>query len=248
MQVFGLIDSLDKTWLKIPLACMSEVGPASQTLAGLLKITNKATFVATSEIATAARVPLPTARRHLESLIRHGWIENQGRCPTRGGRPRRTATRTLTAKCKKSLEPYGILPWWATGRVRKATSIKCVGRLKWSTKAVLAIVMSRLASLKVAAEQDNGTNEVDDVVDWIECYAEPQERFRFSPSYLERQTGLARESVVFAKKDLLRLGIASWGNDDNSEPDYLCPDWNFQVVITPASTGHIWVDFNNTGG
>ena len=79
VQVFDLVDSLDQSWLKLPLEVMKDVGPATQTLGGLLKITNKETFVSTATIAEAARMPPRTAEKHLHSLDTHGWVSNRGR-------------------------------------------------------------------------------------------------------------------------------------------------------------------------
>lgn len=57
--------------------------------------------------------------------------------------------------------------------------------------------------------------------------------------------GLTRKSVWAAKGELNRLGIVEW-TGNGQDIDTLCPRWDFQIVITPASPGHIWVDFNNT--
>ena len=65
----------------------------------------------------------------------------------------------LTAKAKKAAENYGVLPWWACCKIGKANL-----QLPWSAKAVLAVVMGRLMSLKAAALQnDDGTLELDGV-------------------------------------------------------------------------------------
>src|SRR5438045_296783 len=97
---FGLIESLDREWLKLPTAIMNDVGPATQTLAGLLKIASRETFVETAKIAHQARVPLKTARKHLQTLADKGWITNAGRGRTRRGAARRTCTIRLNPKTK----------------------------------------------------------------------------------------------------------------------------------------------------
>ena len=50
-QHISLLESLDGEWIKLPLAVMQDVGPAVQTLGGVLKVTNKETYVAVVEIA-----------------------------------------------------------------------------------------------------------------------------------------------------------------------------------------------------
>ncbi len=247
VQAFGLIDSLDQAWLKLPLTVMRDVGPATLTLGGLLKISNKETFVAAHDIASAARVPLATTRKHLEMLSEHGWIENKGRGCTRGGRPRRTTTRTLTAQCRNHLEPYAILPWWACCFICADRGKKHPGRLRWSTKALLSIVMGRLATLKAAANEAAEDGSSEEIFEWIDCYMGIENRFRFSLSYLERQTGLTQESVVSAKRDLNHLGIVEWSASE-SGIDCIRPRWDFQVIKTPADQGFFRVSFRNTEG
>lgn len=56
-ESISLEEMLDQQWLRLPHAAMVEAGPASQTLGGLLEITNRETFVTTAAIAAAARVP-----------------------------------------------------------------------------------------------------------------------------------------------------------------------------------------------
>src|SRR5262245_58945972 len=88
----GLIDSLAGEWFKLPVAVMQGEGPAAQTLAGLLKVTNKETFSPVAAIAQRARLPLKTVRNHLGILAAAGWIINAGHERTRHGAPRRTCT------------------------------------------------------------------------------------------------------------------------------------------------------------
>ena len=64
----SLIDSLADGWLKLPFAVMRDVGPATQTLGGLLKHTNKETFVTAKDIAGKARRPLVPPSLKLPSL------------------------------------------------------------------------------------------------------------------------------------------------------------------------------------
>src|SRR5215207_582403 len=101
----GLLESLQRgQWLKLPLAVMRDVGPAVQTLAGLLTITSNETFVQVGKIASAARVPKRTTQKHLEALKGGGWIDSRGRERTRRGAPRRTCTWVITQKTKESLQ------------------------------------------------------------------------------------------------------------------------------------------------
>jgi hypothetical protein len=240
-QAISLLQSLDAEWLKLPVAAMIGVGPATQTLAGLLKVTNRETFTAVSEIAAKARLPVPTVRKHLATLDAKGWIANKGRGHTRAGKPRRTATLALTAKTRDHLEPYGFLPWWACCTIRRH------GRLPWSAKALLAIVMGRLLTLKAAAERQGPQDEGDLIGDIENLGAE--ERFRFSLAVLEKQTGLTHDSVTAGKRHLHRTAILQWQggkrDDGGTACDLLVPNWDFRVVVTPASAGRCYLDFRS---
>lgn len=232
VQHITLIDSLDGEWLKLPLEVMRSCGPAVQTLGGLLKITNKDTFVKVAEIARRARVPRRTAQKHLKTLAADEWIVNRGRRKTRAGRPRRTATIQVTKKTRDSMEPWGFLPWWACCRVRR------FGRLQWSARAVLSVIMAKLCSLKSVAT-DQGLE-----LDYWHLVCHPAERFSYSLSRLEGETGLHRESIVSAKRELERAGIIECGcNGDGLTTDTLDPNWDFAAVITPGKNGGCYVDF-----
>ena len=135
-----LLDSLEGNWLKLPEAIMRDCGSATQTLGGLLAITNRETFVSQSRIAAGAHLPISTVRKHLVRLHDSGWIENGGRERIRGGALRRTATIRITKKGRENLKPYGFLPIWACHS----------GQLRWSARAVLSVWMARLCSLKSA--------------------------------------------------------------------------------------------------
>lgn len=90
-EYIRLVDSLaEGQWIKLPLAVMKDVGPAVQTLGGLLRVTNKETYIETATIAGHARLPVATVRKHLVTLDARGWIDNRGRQETRRGRLRRT--------------------------------------------------------------------------------------------------------------------------------------------------------------
>lgn len=236
-QEISLLDSLQGEWIKLPLPIMREVGPAVQTLGGLLKITKRETFSAVQKIGGAARVPVATARKHLAILEAAGYVANKGREHTRNGWLRRTATLRITKKTKHNMTPYGFLPWWACCKFRK------VGKLPWSAKVVLSVVMARLCGLARAVA--DGTQVVDpedyyeDDVDEIDLVGEKEEafleranawarsvnedefvgeienfggdeRFRFSLGKLIATTGLAEHSVIEAKRKLSQWGIIRW--------------------------------------
>jgi len=240
-EYISLVDSLTREWIKLPLAVMQDCGPAAQTLGGLLKVTDKETFIETATIADRARLPVATVRKHLVTLDARGWIHNRGRQETRRGRLRRTATIALTAKARDNLKPYAPLPWWA------CCSIKGYGKLSWAAKAVLSVVMGRLMSLKGAVEQQDGHGcDSEDVFGSIANMGE-EDRFRFSLDYLEKQTGLGRTAIVDAKCKLARMQIVAWRRycDDNGGDltNVLYPNEAFYVVETPAGPGRVYLHF-----
>ena len=196
---------------------MQAVGPAVQTLGGLLRLTNKETFYPASEIARKARLPHATVRKHLVTLDANGWIANRGRQHTRSGRPRRTATIAITKKTTDHLDPYGCLPWWACCHVQK------VGRLPWCAKAVLSVFVARLMSLKAAAEKDADVGEVEELAGALDNMG-GEDRFAFPLDSLTRQTGLTRDSVITAKRLLNhRFGVIQWiGTKPKRGEDTLC--------------------------
>jgi len=242
VREISLIESLDEWWLKLPLTIMQHVGPAVQTLAGILAITNRETFVPVEDIAKRTRLPISTVRKHLRTLIGKGWVENLGRQRTRAGYRRRTVTIRLPKKTRDALEPYGILPWWA------CCSIRGVGRLPWCAKALLSVVLARLCSLKAAVEQQDGHGlEADDVMGSIENMG-GEDRFRFSLDRLARDTGLSRPAIIRGKRWLYRHRIAIWSGTkptrgQDTAMDVLAPSEDFRVRETPASPGKVWLDF-----
>lgn len=235
-EEISLFDSLSGGWLKLALPVMRDVGPAAQTLGGILRQTTKETFVAAGAIAQKARLPLATLRKHLVTLHDHGWIANAGRERTRAGRPRRTCTVKLTPKAKSALADYSYLPWWA------CCSITRIGRLAWSTKAVLSVIMARLAAFKAAIERQEGyVPDEDDFWGVLENMG-GEDRFRFSLDRLVNETGLHRETVVDAKQSLAKAGIIEWMSSDSG--DVLSPRSAFRVVVTPASEGRCFIAFS----
>lgn len=235
-EEISLLESLNQEWHKLPTAVMRDCGSAALTYAGLLRITNKQTFIETKTIAEKARVPLATARKHLELLRAAGYVKHEGRQVTRSGYPRRTVTRTI----KVPAGDYGILPWWAYFRFRRGTP------MTWSEKAVLSVLMARLCGLKAVAERGGApVTDDDDIVGVIENLG-GIERFRFTVPALRQQTGLWNEAIVSAKKRLCGRGVISRellvDGQGGYLGDLLIPNWDFRAVVTPASPGRCFVE------
>lgn len=245
VKEFDLVESLQRhLWVKLPLAALRDVGPAAQTLGGILKISRRDTFIAAKGIAKQSRVPLPTARRHLRILEENGWIENDGRQRTKAGRPRRTCTRRPTSKARAAAESnYSCLPWWATGHIGK------IGRLQWSTQVLLSLVMERMMSLQSVCDKGDGAANLDPDDLWASIEElGGDDRFRFPLSKVHKRTGLSKASIINAKRDLKRLGIVSWMYDEREDgslaPDVLFPRRQFKVIETPAGNGMCYLDFD----
>jgi hypothetical protein len=250
-QEISLLDSLDGEWIKLLVPVMQDVGPAAQTLGGLLKVTAKETYSPVDQIASSARVPVATARKQLAILDAHGWIHNAGRQHTRRGSPRRTCTIKVADKTRKALDTgratglsYGILPWWA------CCSITKIGKLPWCAKSVLSIVLARLAGLKKGSIMDGYAETAEDVIGQIENMG-GDDRFRFSLTRLEKFTGLTRDSVTTAKRLLNhRLGILELYYDHRRQggvatpTDLLAPRWDFRVIVTPTDETHCKLAFS----
>ena len=251
MERISLLDSLRQTWLKLPWPVVRECGPAAQTLAALWLEASKArkTFRGQKHLAGRGRVEPRTYRRHLRTLIEGGWIVNCGRQNTQAGKPRRTATIKLTAQTESAFREvdgrFGILPWWACCRIGTA------GRLSWGCRALLAIIMARLASLRhIGTENDIVFPDYPDkteVLDWIAdvesiLCEDVAERFRLSLRYLQGLTGLRRDAIIKAKDTLHHHRIINWSGGDG-RADTLPPNWRFAVVETPAGNGRVFLDF-----
>jgi hypothetical protein len=241
-EEISLRDSLDAEWIKLPLAVMRDVGPACQTLGGLLKLTSRETFSSHAAIAKRARLPVRTVRAHLATLAASGWIEDRGREHTRAGRPRRTCTLAITPRARAAAkESYAVLPWWAGCHIHR------VGRLPWSTRAVLSVVMARLMTMKAGIERSgDGCLDPNDLEGSIEEMGGAG-RFRFTLDHLEATTGLARGSIIRAKCQLRGLGIIKIYADDRDDGgtprDLLWPRENWRVRVTHTSPGRCWLAF-----
>jgi hypothetical protein len=258
-EELSLLDSLSREWIKLLLPVMREVGPACQTLGGLLKLTKRETFSPVDDIARHARLPMGTVRKHLLTLHDHGWIHNAGRQPTKRGYPRRTATIRVTKKTTVVMDTetaenrdtlvYGFLPWWAccTGKIH----------LPWSARAVLSVVMARLCGKMAAIKEQEGVCDTDDIEELAGQIdnMDVEDSFRFSLDRLVAYTGLTRESVVMAKRVLNhRHGIVNWLYDHRRQQgtgtptDMLLPNWDFRVIVTPASEGKCYLTFDKKRG
>lgn len=244
-EEISLFGSLNGEWLKLALPVVRDVGPAAQTLGGILKRCDnktKETFAEVSKIAERARLPVAQVRRHLVTLHNRGWIDNAGREQTRAGKTRRTCTIKLTTKTKSALQDYGMLPWWACS--------KAAG-LPWSARAVLSIFVARLAAFKAAIERDMGDIS-DDEEFWgsIENMG-GESRFRFSLDSLHRQTGLWSQAIVAAKRQLKRLGAIDWirgqREDGGDDPDVIAPNAAFRVIATPTTGNLVMLKFGRAG-
>jgi hypothetical protein len=247
IEQISLLASLEQRWIKLPLACMQDVGPAAQTLGGLLRESKRETFSAVSAIAERALLPVVTVRRHLITLHNAGWIVNAGREKTRRGAPRRTCTIRVTQKSLAAMGEWGVLPWWACCKPRKGKS------LNWSESAILSVVMSRLMTLKATVCQQDAETE-EDVIDAIENLG-GENRFKFAMESCLRSgergltelTGLSRRSIIDAKASLVSRGIISiepgYHADGGSPPHLLVPNWDFRVKKSPAGDGYFYLDF-----
>ena len=174
-----LLDSLDEKWLKLPLAVMQDCGSAVQTLAGLMQVAPRETFVFQAAIAEAARLPKSTVRKHLTKLHDSEWIDNKGRQRTNSGVLRRSCTIAITKQTRRKIEPYGFLPWWACCRIRNLAECRNE-QLPWCARAILSVWMAELCKLKSVAQAKDI-----DPIDLIENTVE-QKWWRFSLTRLEQ--------------------------------------------------------------
>lgn len=241
-----LLSSLEHGWFKLPTAVMKDVGAATQTFAALAKISTKTTFVREKKIAEQASLPLATVRKHLCKLQEAGWISNSGRQRTDTGVLRRTATRKINPNAlhKSVMEPYGVLPWWASANYRNTP------KMPWCAKAVFSIVMSQLMTLKAVAEQ-NQVIDHEEIMCYIIDELGGDDRFAFSLKRLSVDTGLSPKSITKAKRWLCEHGLVYWQEnkraDGGDDKDFLVPNWPFNVIVTPASEGMCYLDLDSVG-
>ena len=223
-QRIGVYDTLRPgLWIKLVVGAVRDVGPAAQTLGGILNVTSSETFCSAGRLAQFAHLPLPTVRKHLVALESSGWIANQGRCRTRAGAPRRTCTIAVTSRTKFAKDTFLILPWWAS-------------RFPWSSRAVLGVVMERLCELRAVVQR---SEHLDD--DLYTVLQEFHPRFCFGLDELQERTGLTRPSIIQAKRHLSQTGSVHWhGSDAPGYPDLLVPNPTFQVVWGGGQTRFKW--------
>lgn len=183
-----------KGWLKAPLDVMRDVGPAVRTLGGFLAITkrnSRSTFASVALIAASAGVPTSTARKHVQTLVRRGWLANEGRKSNSRGRPRRTCTISLGKKALAATGDYGAIPLGQEN-------------LSWSATAILSIVCRRLMGLRAFVEEKETPNGVRSAI-----MALGPERWEWSLTQLAEQTGLSRHSCIAGKRELVGQGIVT---------------------------------------
>ena len=56
-EEISLLESLDREWIKLPLAVMRDVGPAAKTLGAILRLTSSETYVPVADIADRPDCP-----------------------------------------------------------------------------------------------------------------------------------------------------------------------------------------------
>lgn len=251
VQRISLLDALDGEWIKLPTQAMLECGAAAQTLGGLLRITNRETYASTQKIAAEAGEALSTTRRHLLQLEEAGFIKNVGR------KGRRTPTIRVLQKALDAGQDYGVLPWWAPVRIRTLSrgrsGARGGGRMPWGARAVLSVVLTRLATLRKIIDEKDGQCDLDaeDVWGSLE-HLGGDAKFRFSIAYLRGQTGLWEQSIIEAKHWLVRHGLIRRYRTTHSNGgfgrDCLVPSETFRVLIVDAGGDRCWIDFEARSG
>jgi hypothetical protein len=204
VEYYDLLQSLERfSWLKLPHDCMRECGPAAQTLGALLRISTRETFVTNSTIAETADLPVSTVKKHVAKLAEAGWIANRGRQRTAGGALRRTATRCATSRADRC-ERFGVLPVWLS-----------LLPLRWSDRAVFSLVMGRALSVSRGVNKTEAAAEIESIEDLH--YGGYEDRFHFSLSQIQQQTGLGRHPIVEAKRSLRTRGLIDWYSGDGGD-------------------------------
>lgn len=230
IRTMPLIFAIQADSIKLPVAAMNEVGPAAQTLGGVLKLTLRCTFASANKIAVASRLPVKTVRKHLLTLQEQSWIHNNGREPTQSGRARRTCTIRTTGRTLEAVKNYCPLPWW--------TAATSVGK-QWCSRALWAVVVRRWLELRAGiittyCGEPFHEHELPDRLDSIGG----EERFGFSLPKLQELTGLSRDSIVKGKRILMRAGFVKWiRGADSQSPDLLIPNWGLKVIEENIGNG-----------
>jgi hypothetical protein len=218
-------DSLDQN-LQIGLPSIRAVGPAAETLATLISISTKDSFVRYSEIARRARLPETTVKKHIAKL-QPDSLENKGRQPTRSGWVRRTTTIRPTKMALGQRDKYILLPWWA----RCNLNLEAIDRsrrscrLSWSEKVLFGFVISQFIKIQ--------QGEKEAIPGSIACEAFNRDRYQFSLSGLSAALGLDRKTIVSVKRSLHRIQLIDWSRDEGSK-DWIAPNFGLKVRNTPA--------------
>lgn len=226
-------------WLRLPFEVMRSVGPATQTLAGLTRVTYRETYVPIAAIAEKAYLPVRTVKSHLVTLDKYGFVYNKGRQRTKSGNLRRTTTIMVDPSVRK-MESYGILPLWA------CYPVKGSARLSWATKAVLSVIMAQLAAMKSVAGSKFDLTEEAEV---YEAFVHDEGRFDYSLDKLAEKTGLERKAIIRAKRQLHKAKIVCWKGGKDSKrvcvTDSLIPNQDFRVVIREITPGQFQAHFTD---
>lgn len=258
-----LLESLSQELLHLSFAAMREVGPAAQSLAGVLRMTKKETFAPVSDIAAKARLPLKTVRNHLVVLDNAGWIVNAGRGHTRAGLPRRTCTIRVAQKARDAFlqadplkkEPtYGLLPWWATAKFQRVNRKNLSAKnLPWSARALLSVLLGKLAALKSAYEPGVGKSEIDEEEFWGHAANYFSEfHHEFSLTKLQALTGLSKHAIIDGKNHLEDWGFITKRYDRRDDrggydTDLLEPNPDFACEHTDADQGRCYLNITKPG-
>ena len=219
--------------LVVPLMAIRSVGPAAETLATVMSISLSGTFVSQQTIATTARIPVDTVKKHLSKLV-PDWLENEGRQPTKRGWIRRTVTLLPTTLAKRSRSPYILLPWWArcSLNLRQIDRTRTSNRLSWSEKVLFGLIASRFLGIQSKGEEEGSGCLSEEAYD--------EDRYLFSLRYLELQTGMDRKTIVSAKRSLHRAKLIEWLGDGETT-DRLFPNFKIDIVEKPAKPGYFYI-------
>lgn len=229
-RTMPLVIAMQENSIKLLVEAMHEVGPAAQTLGGILRLTLRCTFASQSKISIASGLPLKTVRKHLLTLQEHSFIHNNGREPTQSGRARRTCTIRSTGRTLEVVKNYCPLPWW--------TAATSVGN-QWCSRALRAVVVRRWLELRAGIittyrGEPFHEHELPDRLNSIGG----EERFGFSLPKLQKMTGLSRDSIVKGKRILTQAGFVSWiRGADSQSPDLLIPNWGLKVIEENIGNG-----------
>lgn len=183
-----------KAYGYLPLAyeVMQDVGGAAQTVAGIRSHWGDRTWAQPETIAAAACLDESTVRRrHLPKLIKEGYVGM--RAITSKVKPANKSQEYFLTLAKCGVAWYrskwATLPRWAALMLRE-----------WSQRAVYAVILQTARSVAVAS-QHGPLN-----LDILEVIQGGYARAKFSLSDLQSKTGLARHTVIAAKRYLVDEG------------------------------------------